>query len=162
MFDRCHRLFMSRLAFSTISPLFVDRYGRSLRFCYLDFDEMPFLMISWQIAVFSRGRGWILNNLRDLCFYSPCWPCFTVKQTDVQRNINSHLVKAALIVYRDGYTLLNINVTINIKQTFQIMDDILTVDCKSIYNIDKIEKFYKKSFKSYQSFLYLRSLLECL
>ena len=61
-------------------------------------------------------------------------------------------MKAALIVYRDGYTLLNINVTINIKQTFQIMDDILTVDCKSIYNIDKIEKFYKKKFQVLSKF----------
>ncbi len=28
-----------RLAFSTIYPLFVDRFGRSLWFCHLDFDE---------------------------------------------------------------------------------------------------------------------------
>ncbi len=28
---------MSRLAFSTISPLFVDRFGRFLRLCHLEF-----------------------------------------------------------------------------------------------------------------------------
>ena len=30
---------MLRLAFKTISPLFVDRFGRSLRYCYLEFDK---------------------------------------------------------------------------------------------------------------------------
>ena len=29
---------MERLALSNISPLFVDRYGRSLRFCHLEFN----------------------------------------------------------------------------------------------------------------------------
>ena len=34
----CHRLTHGRLAFSDISPLFVDRFERSLQFCYLEFD----------------------------------------------------------------------------------------------------------------------------
>ncbi len=29
----------SRLALSPISPLFVDRFGRSLQFCHLEFDK---------------------------------------------------------------------------------------------------------------------------
>ncbi len=28
-----------RLSSLTISPLYVDRFGRSLRFCYLEFDK---------------------------------------------------------------------------------------------------------------------------
>ncbi len=31
--------FPGRLAISDISPLFVDRFGRSLRFCHLEFDK---------------------------------------------------------------------------------------------------------------------------
>ncbi len=34
-----HSLAHGRLAFSTISPLFVDQFGRSLRFCYLEFNK---------------------------------------------------------------------------------------------------------------------------
>ena len=30
---------MGRLAVSAISPMFMDRLGRSLRFCYLEFDK---------------------------------------------------------------------------------------------------------------------------
>ncbi len=32
-------LTIERLAFSAISPLFVDRFKRSLRFCHLELDE---------------------------------------------------------------------------------------------------------------------------
>ncbi len=42
----------TRLAFSSLSPLFVDRFGRSLQFCYAEFD-----MVSWHIAVFEEGEG---------------------------------------------------------------------------------------------------------
>ena len=30
---------MGRLALSAISPVFVDRFGYSLRFCHLEFDD---------------------------------------------------------------------------------------------------------------------------
>ena len=33
------RSLTGRLAFSPISPLFVVRFGRSFRFCYLEFDK---------------------------------------------------------------------------------------------------------------------------
>ncbi len=36
---------MSCLALSTISPLFVDRFRRSLRFFHLEFDTEPFLRV---------------------------------------------------------------------------------------------------------------------
>ena len=45
-----------RLAISAISLLFVDGFGRSLRFCHLEFDEKAFLIVSWHIPVFL-GRG---------------------------------------------------------------------------------------------------------
>ena len=34
-----------RLAISAISPLFVVRLGRSLRFCHLEFDINPFMIV---------------------------------------------------------------------------------------------------------------------
>ncbi len=41
--ERCHSLThsltMSRLALSALSPLVVNRFGRSLRLCYLEFDK---------------------------------------------------------------------------------------------------------------------------
>ena len=36
---------MSHLALSTISPLFVDRFGHSLRFCYLIFYKEAILIV---------------------------------------------------------------------------------------------------------------------
>ncbi len=35
---------MGRLAVSAISPLFVDRFGLSLRFCHLEFDKEAILL----------------------------------------------------------------------------------------------------------------------
>ncbi len=35
----CDKVTTSRLALSAISPLFVDQFGRSLRFYHLDFDK---------------------------------------------------------------------------------------------------------------------------
>ncbi len=44
--DSCPRLIFSlthkRLAFSSISPLIVDRFGSSLRFCHLELDKEAF------------------------------------------------------------------------------------------------------------------------
>ncbi len=34
-----HSLKTSRLVLSTRSPLYVERFGRSLRFCYLELEE---------------------------------------------------------------------------------------------------------------------------
>ncbi len=35
--SQTHSFFHKRLAFSTISPLFVGRFGRYLRFCHFEF-----------------------------------------------------------------------------------------------------------------------------
>ncbi len=40
--DSLPSLTTSRLVFPTISPLFVDRFGRSSRFCYLEFEVSHF------------------------------------------------------------------------------------------------------------------------
>ena len=50
LLDRCYRLSLAhgRLAFSTISPLFLDRFGRYLQFCQLEFDEEA---IGWASVV---------------------------------------------------------------------------------------------------------------
>ncbi len=45
----------SRLAFSTISPLFVDRFGRSLRFCQLRIRK-PFLIVAEVKMVSNCGE----------------------------------------------------------------------------------------------------------
>ncbi len=37
--NHTHSLTNVMLDLSTLSPLFVDRIGRSLRFCYLEFDK---------------------------------------------------------------------------------------------------------------------------
>ena len=37
--SQTHSLTKSRLALLTISPLFVDGYERSLRFCHIEFDK---------------------------------------------------------------------------------------------------------------------------
>ena len=40
------------LADSTISPMFVVRFGRSLRFCNLEIDKEAIYDVSWHILVF--------------------------------------------------------------------------------------------------------------
>ncbi len=57
-----------RLVVSAISTLSVDRFGRSLRFCNLEFES--FLMISLQITVFL-GEGSFLSDNREQSFCGP-------------------------------------------------------------------------------------------
>ena len=40
---------------NVISPLFVDRFGRSLRFCHLEFYKEAISDVSWHIPVFLGG-----------------------------------------------------------------------------------------------------------
>ena len=42
-------------SFSTISPLIVDRFERSLRFCHIECDKDAFSDVKWQVLV---GVGW--------------------------------------------------------------------------------------------------------
>ena len=67
--DRCcHRLTHKRLAFSTIYPLFVERFGRSLRFYNIEYDKEA-------ISDGRRSVGfWILSDFRELSLCGPCGP----------------------------------------------------------------------------------------
>ena len=64
-----------RLTFSTISPLFVDRFKRSLRFGHLQFDQEA---ISRGFMSHSRvfRVSFILSDFRELSFCGPCGPCY--------------------------------------------------------------------------------------
>ncbi len=67
---------MGRLAISTISPLFVDRFWRSLRFCYLKFNKEA-LSDGCRVKTQGIGEGfWILSDFRERSFYGPCGPSF--------------------------------------------------------------------------------------
>ncbi len=66
----CTDSFTERLDISAISPLFMVRIGRSLRFCHLEFYKQA---ISDVFKVFlGRGRG----DFSELSFCGPCKPCF--------------------------------------------------------------------------------------
>ncbi len=54
---------MSRFAYSTVSPLLVDRCGRSLQFCHLEFDKE---VISDGCNMKRPGVGGFLLNLSIL------------------------------------------------------------------------------------------------
>ena len=65
-----------RLSVSAISPLFVDRYGRSLRLCYLDFYKEA-ISVSWSSDNSAIGWGfWIPSDFRAPSFCSLCEPCY--------------------------------------------------------------------------------------
>ncbi len=61
-------------------PLFVGRFGHSLRFYNLEFDEKA---ISDGFMAHSRVfRGfWISRNFRELSFCGPYGPCFTIQNS---------------------------------------------------------------------------------
>ena len=48
---------MGGLAGSAVSSLFVDQFGRSLRFYYKNLIRKQFLMVSWHISVFLVEGG---------------------------------------------------------------------------------------------------------
>ena len=52
---------MGRLAFSSISLMFVDQFGRSLLFCHIEFDKEP---ISDGLMEHIRVLGEVLNFIR--------------------------------------------------------------------------------------------------
>ncbi len=58
---------MGRLTFSSISPLFVDRFGRSLWFCHLEFDKEAISNdFMAHFHVFRGGVEFYSPNLRKL------------------------------------------------------------------------------------------------
>ena len=64
--SQTHSLTHKCLAFLAKYPLFVDRFGRSLRFSHLEFDKEA---ISEYFMAHSRvHRGWILSYFRELSF----------------------------------------------------------------------------------------------
>ncbi len=68
--DRCHKLtpwLTSRLVFSTIYPLLMDRFERSFRFCALEF-----LMVAGVVKPGIHGGFWILSDFEELSFGGPC------------------------------------------------------------------------------------------
>ena len=70
-------LIMSRLAFSTISPLFVDRFG-FLRVCHLGFDKEAIYDGFMAHSIFLGGEGEvvILSDFREFSFCGPCFLYF--------------------------------------------------------------------------------------
>ena len=67
-----------RLAFSSITPLFVDRFGRSLQFYHLQFDKEAISDgFMADAGVFKGGEdGLYLSDFRELSFSGPCGTCF--------------------------------------------------------------------------------------
>ena len=59
----------------TIYPVFVDRFGRSLRFCHLEFD-MEAISDGFMVHIRVLGEGMIFSNYRELSFYGPSGPYF--------------------------------------------------------------------------------------
>ena len=74
--SKTHSAMTSRLAFSTISPLFVDRFGRFLRFCHIEFDKGGIFdgcmnenaRCRWGVLNLFNGFGvLVLENNNNLC-----------------------------------------------------------------------------------------------
>ncbi len=66
--DSLRHSILGRLALSSISPLFVDQFGRSLQFCHRSQKFKP------QIKCFFL----ILSDFRELIFCGPWRPCFNM------------------------------------------------------------------------------------
>ena len=66
----------SRLALSAISPFFVDPFGRSLRFCYLEFDKEAISDGCRSEKYRYRLEVWILSDCRELSFFCSLWTLF--------------------------------------------------------------------------------------
>ena len=58
----------------------MDRFGRSLRFCYLKFDKEANSDDFMAHSRVSRagGEGLILSDFRELSFCIPSGPCFLI------------------------------------------------------------------------------------
>ncbi len=65
--------FNGRVPLSAVSALYVDRFGRSLRFCNLEFDEETiFYGFKAHFRVYSGGGGG--DDCRELSICGHCGP----------------------------------------------------------------------------------------
>ncbi len=67
--SRTHSVCPGRLAITAISQLFVDRFGRSVRFCNIEFDENA---ISDEL-IFGQFLGNFNNGQRKVICYFEGW-----------------------------------------------------------------------------------------
>ena len=86
-----------RLSISSITPLFVARFKRSLRLCHLEFDKEASSNGCRRTGI--GGGFWILSDFRELSFCGPCGTCFSMHLIYQKYNLEECYIFYSYIIY---------------------------------------------------------------